>query len=161
MDVLDSEEKWHGQVGQSGWLSSVRVAIRVYLPGESGWYSRHVQLSLLEGSGLMTRWRTSSSLPERKTVSSRKRLSASPKIWTSLREVQKSWTSLREVQKSWTLTELYKKYSLIFFWQSKELTKDICSFLFYSLHIMLVNVRLDISGCERITLQACRFHWSN
>ena len=26
--------------------------------------------------------------------------------------------------------------------------------------MILVNMKLDISGCNRITLQGCRYHWS-
>ena len=27
------------------------------------------------------------------------------------------------------------------------------------LHIMLVNVNVDVSGYNRTTIQGCRFHW--
>ena len=37
----------------------------------------------------------------------------------------------------------------------------ICSFHLYSQHMMLVNVKLDISGCNRNTFQGCVLHWSS
>ena len=35
----------------------------------------------------------------------------------------------------------------------------ICSFLLYLQHMMLVNMKTDISGCKRITFQSYRLHW--
>ena len=34
-------------------------------------------------------------------------------------------------------------------------------FLFYWQHMMLVNVKLYISGCNRIKFRGCRVHWSS
>ena len=33
------------------------------------------------------------------------------------------------------------------------------SFLLHLQHMMLVNMKLDISGCNRITFQGYRLHW--
>ena len=38
-------------------------------------------------------------------------------------------------------------------------SRYICSFLLCLQHMMLVNVKLDINGCNRITFQDCRCHW--
>ena len=35
----------------------------------------------------------------------------------------------------------------------------ISSYLLYLYHMMLVNVKLDVSGHKRIMFQVCRFHW--
>ena len=35
----------------------------------------------------------------------------------------------------------------------------ICSFLLYLQHMMLVNMKLDISWCNRITFQGCKLYW--
>ena len=37
----------------------------------------------------------------------------------------------------------------------------ICNFLLNLQYMMLVNVKLYISGCNRITFQGCRLHWSS
>ena len=37
----------------------------------------------------------------------------------------------------------------------------ICSFLLYLQHIMLVNMKIDIIGCNMITFQCCILHWSS
>ena len=37
----------------------------------------------------------------------------------------------------------------------------ICSYILYLQHMMLVNVKLDISGCNRIAFEGCRLHWSS
>ena len=37
----------------------------------------------------------------------------------------------------------------------------IWSFLLYLQHIMLVNNKLCINGCNRITFQGCRLYWSS
>ena len=37
----------------------------------------------------------------------------------------------------------------------------ICSFLLNLQHMMLANVKFDISGCNGITFQGCRDHWSS
>ena len=36
-----------------------------------------------------------------------------------------------------------------------------CSFLHYLRLGVLVNIKLNISGCARITFQGCRLHWSS
>ena len=33
------------------------------------------------------------------------------------------------------------------------------SWLLYWQYLMLVNIKVDISGCNSITFQGCRFHW--
>ena len=38
--------------------------------------------------------------------------------------------------------------------------KYICSFLHVLDHIMLVNVKLDVSGYNRFIFRVCRLHWS-
>ena len=38
------------------------------------------------------------------------------------------------------------------------LYSHIFSFLLYLHHMMLINIKLDISGCIRITFQGCRHH---
>ena len=35
-----------------------------------------------------------------------------------------------------------------------------CSFLLYLRHMMLVNVKSDVSGYKRIAFQGCRLYWS-
>ena len=37
----------------------------------------------------------------------------------------------------------------------------ICSFLLYLQHMMLINVILDIRGCNRSTFEGCRLYWSS
>ena len=37
----------------------------------------------------------------------------------------------------------------------------ICSSILYLHHMMLVNMKLDISDCKRIIFQGCRLHWSS
>ena len=37
----------------------------------------------------------------------------------------------------------------------------ICSSLLYLQHILLVVMKLDISGCNSITFQGCGLHWSS
>ena len=34
-----------------------------------------------------------------------------------------------------------------------------CSFLLHWQHVIWVNMKLDISGCNKITFQGCRLHW--
>ena len=41
----------------------------------------------------------------------------------------------------------------------KFLFPCICKFLLYLHHMILVNVKLDVSGYKRIIFQGCRFHW--
>ena len=59
-------------------------------------------------------------------------------------------------------TKLHSGFS-----QTKEVGKigiicpHICSFLLNLQHMMLLNVKLDMSGCNRITFQGCSLHWSN
>ena len=46
------------------------------------------------------------------------------------------------------------------YWHYCQLCIPIyCSFLLYLQHMVLVNMKLDISGCSRITFQGCRLHW--
>ena len=37
----------------------------------------------------------------------------------------------------------------------------ICSFLLYFDHMMLVNVKVNVSGYRRITFQGFKCHWSS
>ena len=44
---------------------------------------------------------------------------------------------------------------------AKFLFPYICSFLLYLHYMMLINVKLDITGHKRITFQSSRLHWSS
>ena len=45
-------------------------------------------------------------------------------------------------------------------WEYLFIPVCICSFLLYFHHMMLVNVKLNISFSKRITFQGSRLHWS-
>ena len=55
----------------------------------------------------------------------------------------------------------HKRTKLTIFALLSTLYSHFCSFSSYLQHIRLVNMKLDISGYNRITFQGCRLHWNS
>ena len=85
---------------------------------------------------------------------------------TMSRRHGKDFSRLRSCLTDSAAEVLFRKHSFGFFtntqnWQHWHyIFPYICSFMLYFHHMMLVNVKLDVSGYKSIIFRGCRRHWS-